>query len=244
VPPAPTVSVVIPTLNEAANLPHVFAGLPPDVHEVIVVDGLSTDGTVSVARMLRRDVRIVLETMPGKGAALRAGFHAASGDIVVMLDADGSADPAEIPAFVDALVRGADFAKGSRFVRGGGSSDITLYRRLGNKGLNGIVNTLFGTSYTDLCYGYNAFWRHCLAPMNVNCSGFEVETLINIHIARAGLIVAEVPSYERERISGRSNLRPLHDGLRVLRTILRERFARGGVQVAVGARARRMPRWS
>ncbi|HVW19413.1 MAG TPA: glycosyltransferase family 2 protein [Solirubrobacteraceae bacterium] len=223
--PAPTVSVVIPTLNEAANLPHVFAELPADLHEVIVVDGLSDDDTVAVAQALRPDVRVVLERAPGKGAALRAGFVAASGDIIVMLDADGSADPAEISAFVAALTAGADFAKGSRFVGAGGSSDITRFRRIGNKGLNGVVNLLFGTRYTDLCYGYNAFWRRCLEVVDIDCHGFEIETLINIRIARARLDVVEVGSFERDRIHGRSKLRPVRDGLRVMRTILRERFA-------------------
>jgi glycosyltransferase involved in cell wall biosynthesis len=176
--------------------------------------------------MLDPAVRVVLEPTPGKGAALRAGFAAARGDVIVMLDADGSADPAEIPAFVRALVGGADFAKGSRFVAGGGSSDITRLRRLGNRGLNVTVNLLFGTRYTDLCYGYNAFWRSCLTTLEVDCSGFEIETLINIRIARAGLAVVEIGSFERDRIHGVSNLRPVRDGLRVMRTILRERFAR------------------
>jgi glycosyltransferase involved in cell wall biosynthesis len=222
----PRVSVVIPTLNEAENLPHVFAELPESVHEVIVVDGFSTDGTLDVARYLRPDVKIVEQEQRGKGDALRCGFAAATGDILVMLDADGSADPAEIPLFVEALMQGVDFAKGSRFREGGGSSDITRLRSAGNRVLNGIVNLLFRTSYSDLCYGYNAFWRHCLGSMNVDCTGFEVETLINIRIARAGLRVREVPSFERTRIHGESNLHTFRDGGRVLRTILRERVRR------------------
>jgi glycosyltransferase involved in cell wall biosynthesis len=222
----PRVSVIIPTLNEAQNLPHVFAKLPRHLHEVIVVDGLSTDGTLDVVRFLRPDAKIVLQQRPGKGDALRCGFEAATGDVLVMLDADGSADPAEIPAFVKALVEGADFAKGTRFRKGGGSSDITPLRRAGNRMLSGTVNVLFGTAYSDLCYGYNAFWRHCLPAMSVDCSGFEIETLINIRIARAGLKVHEVPSFERDRIHGESNLRTFRDGGRVLRTILRERIRR------------------
>lgn len=222
----PRVSVVVPTLNEAANLPHVFAELPDDIHELIVVDGFSTDDTIEMARQLRPDVRIVLQERRGKGNALACGFAAAEGDIVVMLDADGSADPAEIPAFVDALVHGADFAKGTRFALGGGSSDITRLRRLGNRALIGTVNVLFGSRYTDLCYGYNAFWRHCLPVMSVDCDGFEVETLINIRIRRAGLRIAEVGSFERDRIHGSSNLNAWRDGRRVLRTIVRERLRR------------------
>jgi glycosyltransferase involved in cell wall biosynthesis len=217
------VSVVIPTLNEEENLPHVFARLPEGLHEVIVVDGRSTDQTVAVARRLRPDARIVMQTGRGKGNALAAGFRACTGEIVVMLDADGSTDAREIPRFVAALCNGADFVKGSRFAQGGASSDITRIRRLGNRALSALVNGLYGTSYTDLCYGYNAFWARCLPYMRVDCDGFEVETLINVRIAKAGLVVHEVPSYERCRIHGASNLSAVRDGTRVLRTIALER---------------------
>jgi glycosyltransferase involved in cell wall biosynthesis len=229
---APTISVVIPTLNEARNLPHVFSRLPRDIHEVILSDGRSTDNTVEVARALLPEIIVVHESRRGKGAGLQAGFGAATGDIIVMLDADGSADPAEIPRFVEALVSGADFAKGSRYLAGGGSADLTVIRRFGNVGLTALVNLLYGTSYTDLCYGYNAFWRHCLPYLQVDCDGFEVETLINIRIAKAGLRVAEVPSFEKCRIHGQSNLKPLRDGWRVQRTIMRERFGGGTAPAA------------
>jgi len=219
----PSITVVIPTLNEAANLPHVFARMPDGIDEVIVVDGHSTDDTIAVAQALRSDVRIVLQKGRGKGNALACGFAAARGDIIVMIDADGSTDPAEIPHFVAALTSGADFAKGSRFMQGAGSADITPLREFGNRALNGTVNLLFGTRYTDLCYGYNAFWRSCLDHMNVTCDGFEVETLINVRIARAGLRITEVPSMERARMYGESKLNAWRDGRRVLRTIIRER---------------------
>ncbi len=218
----PRISVVIPTLNEAKNLPYVFANLPDDIFEIVPVDGYSTDDTIDVARDLYPDVRVVSQTRRGKGNALACGFEACRGDIIVMLDADGSANGMEIPRFVEALKNGADFAKGSRFTKGGGSSDITVLRRLGNWFFSALVNVLFGTRYSDLCYGYNAFWAHCLPHMSVDCDGFEVETLINIRVARAGLNIAEVPSFEEDRIHGESNLRTFRDGFRVLRTIFRE----------------------
>ena len=220
---SPRVSVVIPTLNEAQNLPYVFAALPPGLFEVIVVDGRSTDGTADIAQHLRPDVRVILEGRHGKGSALARGFAAARGDIIVTLDADGSMDPREIPAFVEALLDGADFAKGSRTLPGAGSADNTHIRRLGNHCLTGLVNALFGTRYSDLNYGYSAFWRRALDVMTIDCDGFEVETLICIRIARAQLVVREVASYEHRRIHGVSNLSAARDGTRVLRTILRER---------------------
>jgi glycosyltransferase involved in cell wall biosynthesis len=230
--PWPRVSVVIPTLNEARNLEHVFAALPPGLHEVIVVDGHSTDGTPEMARLLRPDVRVVKQTRKGKGNALACGFEAATGDIIVMIDADGSTDPAEIPAFVDALTAGADFAKGSRFAAGAGagSSDITWLRRLGNKALGLVANAIYGTRYSDLCYGYNAFWAKHVPVFGLLADakhplwgdGFEIETLLNIRAATAGLAVTEVPSFEYPRIHGTSNLSTVRDGTRVLRTILTE----------------------
>jgi glycosyltransferase involved in cell wall biosynthesis len=221
-PDGPRVSVVIPAMNEAKNLPYAFSRLPEGLYEVILVDGHSVDDTVAVAESLRPGVRIVTQSGKGKGNAMADGFAACTGDIIVMLDADGSTDPAEIPRFVSALRNGADFVKGSRFAQGGSSTDITFARGLGNHVLRTIVNALYGTNYTDLCYGYNAFWARCLPYMRVDCDGFEVETLINVRIAKAGLIVHEVPSYENVRLHGTSNLRALPDGSRVLRTIMRE----------------------
>jgi glycosyltransferase involved in cell wall biosynthesis len=233
--PAPRVSVVVPTYNEAKNLPHVFSLLPEDVYEVIVVDGCSVDDTIEVARSLRPDVRIVLQNRRGKGNAMACGFAAVTGDIVVMLDADGSADPREIPRFVAALTSGTDYAKGTRFANGGGSSDITRVRAWGNRWLNRLANLLFGTNYTDLCYGYNAFWAHCLDVLELDASdrghrerawgdGFEIETLINTRVAKAKLRITEVPSFEYERIHGQSNLNTWRDGMRVIRALVIERF--------------------
>jgi hypothetical protein len=235
----PRVSVVVPTRNEARNLEVVLpaiAAVRPAVHEIIVVDGHSVDGTIETAQRVLPWVKVITQTRKGKGNAMACGFAAATGDVIVMFDADGSADPAEIPAFVRALINGADFAKGSRFVRGGGSDDITLLRKTGNAGLNGVANALFGTSYTDLCYGYNAFWADILPVLDLPAievpapaegmpwgDGFEIETVLNCRVAAAGLKITEVPSMERERIFGQTNLRTFADGTRVLRTLAAER---------------------
>jgi len=252
----PRVSIVVPAKNEARNLELVLPLLPA-VHEVILVDGHSTDDTVATAQRVLPGIRVVQQTRKGKGNALACGFAAATGDVIVMFDADCSADPAEIPAFVDALVLGADFAKGSRFAAGGGSADITRVRRVGNWFLNSIANVLFGTRYSDLCYGYNAFWADVLDHLELPATnlatlpgasgmlwgdGFEIETVINCRIAVAGLDIVEVPSYEQLRVHGESNLNAISDGLRVLKTLNTERrrarrLRRGARPVVITAAA-------
>ena len=218
----PRISVVIPTLNEAENLQYVLSRIPDWVDEVILVDGHSTDNTVEVACKLRSDIRVVMQQRQGKGDALRCGFAAATGDIIVMLDADGSTDPAEIPAFVGALLAGADFVKGSRFLQGAGTSDMPFYRRLGNWSFVTLVRLLFGGAYSDLCYGYNAFWKDVLPRLSLEGDGFEIETIMNVRALRKSLRVAEVPSFEFERVRGTSHLRTIPDGWRVLKAIVRE----------------------
>jgi len=218
------VSVVIPALNEAASLPSVIARLPSSVEEVVLVDGGSTDGTRAVACQLREGLRVVQQRGRGKGDALACGFTAAHGDIIVTLDADGSMDPVEIPRFIEALRSGAEVAKGSRFLAGGGSSDLTFIRRIGNRLLATLFNLLYGTAYTDLCYGYTAFWARCLPQIYPTCNGFEVEAFINGRAVRQALRVTEVPSFERRRLHGNSKLHPLRDGGRVLATMVLERL--------------------
>lgn len=234
----PRVSIVIPAFNEAANLEVILPKLPP-VHQVLLVDGNSSDGTVERSLAVMPSLEVIQQTRRGKGNALACGFSAVTGDIIVMLDADGSADPNEIVAFVEVLKNGADFAKGTRFMTGGGSDDITWFRKTGNFFLNSVANVILGTTYTDLCYGYNAFWTHCLPHLALPETslaaradgkhhwgdGFEIEAIINSRVALAKLKIHEVPSYEYLRMFGESNLNAVRDGFRVLYSLLKEKQA-------------------
>lgn len=217
----PTVSLVIPARNEASNIAWVLEQVPDCVDEIVLVDGRSTDATIVTARSVRPDIRVVHQEGVGKGDALRAGFLASTGDTIVMIDADGSMAPQEIPHFLYYLSHGYDFVKGSRFMAGGGSLDITRLRRTGNQVLMRLASRLYEAPLTDLCYGYIAFHRRYLDYVDLTTTGFEVETRLVISALQSGLRMTEVPSMEMPRRYGKSNLRVVRDGTRVLRTLLR-----------------------
>ena len=222
----PSVSLIVPTLNEADNLPHVLPRVPDWVTEVIIVDGNSTDATVDVARDLLPGVRIVQQPGKGKGDAMAAGFAASRGDILISIDADGSMDPNELYVFVGQLMAGADVVKGSRFMQGGGTNDMELHRKAGNRLLVWFTRLLYGQRFSDLCYGYVGFWRDSLDVIQPDANGFEIEACIQARALRSGLKIAEVPSFEERRINGHSNLRTFRDGWRVLKTLIAERLRR------------------
>ncbi|GAA0810013.1 glycosyltransferase family 2 protein [Spirilliplanes yamanashiensis] len=229
-------SVVLPALNEENNLPLVLEGLPDLVDEVVVVDGGSVDDTVAIAREVRPDAVVVRQTRRGKGNALVCGFAAATGDIIVTLNADGSTDPGEIPRYVDALLAGAEVAHGSRYRAGGGSFEGSRWDDLGNRTLNTMVNALFGTRFTDLAFGYNAFWRSLLPALDlpeadgpaprrggaVWGDGPEIEPLINIRMAAQGLRVVEVASIGYPRIHGEVRRSRLREGGLALKAVAAE----------------------
>lgn len=241
----PRISVVVPTLNESRNIGWVLARLPRDLHEVILVDGCSVDGTVAAAEKARPGIRVLVQPLRGKGAALAVGLAAATGDIAVVMDADGSMDPVEIPGFVGALLSGADVVKGSRAAAGGGSNDLSMVRLLGNRALTFAANRIYRQSWRELCYGYAAFWVDVLPSLDVpglaalpgrdsgvvHGHGFEIEAVLFCRAARADLRVAEVFSFEHERRSGASHLSTWRDGVRVLRALVRERCYRSPVPV-------------
>ncbi len=216
------VTVLICTLNEEQNLSHVLPKIPRWVDEIILVDGHSTDRTVGVAKELRPEIRIIYQQGKGKGDALKYGIQQATGEIIVTLDADGTTDPEEMPKFIEPLLIGYDFAKGSRFLNN--RPNTPLHRQFGNWVLVTAANVLHGTRYTDICSGYNAFWKRAIDKFSLSSDGFEMEQEMNVKIKKAGLKIIEVPCQAKERLGGTSKVQDLKQGLVDLITIVRERF--------------------
>jgi len=219
------VGVVIPTLNEEKNLPKILDGIVElGIKDILVIDGKSKDGTVAVAK--NYGVKIVSQDGTGKGDAIVQVFN--NGylpvDAVVMLDADGSMIPSEIPSFIEKLENGYDVVKGSRFLKNGYSEDMSTFRKIGNFFFLFLVRFLWNADYTDLCYGFAVFNKDSvrrLAP-TLKSKNFEIETEVFIKAQKLGLSVAEIPSVELKRVHGKSNLRAFVDGFRILRMIIFE----------------------
>ena len=218
----PSVTVLICTFNEEKNLPHVLPKIPRWVDEILLVDGHSTDNTVEVAKEIRPEVKVLYQPDRGKGNALGYGMQQASGEIIVTLDADGSTDPEEIPKFIEPLLGGYDVAKGSRFLEG--NPTLSRLRSFGNKLFVRMTNILYGTGYTDLCAGLNAFWAKILQQIDPEGTSALWEPTINIRLKKRGLKVIEVPQRDKGRVAGRREANPLRQGLRILKIIIEERF--------------------
>src|ERR671934_3124104 len=218
----PSVSVVIPCLNEAETIAECVAracaalGENALEGEVIVVDNGSTDGSGDLAR--DAGALVVDEPRRGYGSAYLAGLDVARGDYIVMVDADLTYDFGEIPSFVDQLEHGAQLVVGNRMqnIKPGA---MPLLSRLGNPILSGFLNVLHRTNVRDVHCGMRAVRRDVLPLLNLRTVGMEFASEMVIRATRERLDVREVPIELHPRV-GRSKLEPFRDGWRHLRVIL------------------------
>jgi glycosyltransferase involved in cell wall biosynthesis len=224
--PYPEISVIICSFNEEKNIGYVLPKIPKWVDEILLIDGHSTDETVAVAERLLPNINVIFQPNKGKGDALKCGFKHASKDIIVTLDADGATDPLEMNKFVKALLNGYDFAKGSRFLERLPAKK-PLHRMFGNLLIAACFNALYLTRYSDLCSGYNAFWRKQLGLINMNSSDcYEDEPLLISKAKKAGLRMTEIGHVDFGRIEGESKSPGWRQGFKAMKTITRERIHR------------------
>jgi len=229
----PQLTVLLPAHNEAPTIAGVIAAAlaaAPAPCEVLVIDDGSTDDTA--ARAAAAGARVVrLPHNRGKGEALRVGAREARGERLIILDADGQDDPAELPLLLDALGPGVDLVIGSRFLGTFEPGAITPIDRLGNRLLTALFNRLLGAQITDTQAGFRAIRRDTFLKIGHRAARYDVETDTLARLLAAGGVAVEVPVTRRPRAHGSTDLSRIRDGLRILATILRAR-----------ARSRRRPR--
>lgn len=221
-------SVIIPARNEQDTLPYVLndladvlRALPNYAVEVIVVDDHSTDRTAEIARSFGARV-IANKRKGGKGMALRAGFEAATGNILAMMDADYSHRVEDLPVFLNALKDDVSLVIGSRVV--GGSEEYTHLRALGNVFLSTTLGLCTGRYLSDALNGYKVFRREVFTDFTYTSTSFEIEIEIVANALRTGCRVVEVSSHERARAGGQAKSRVVQHGTRFLARILYEGY--------------------
>jgi glycosyltransferase involved in cell wall biosynthesis len=217
------IGIAIPAYNEEKNICDVLSKLNDfGYNNILVIDGLSSDGTLQVAA--QNGAKIILQDGRGKGQAIRQVLQNdyLNADVLVLMDADGSMSPDEVPRFIEAIQNGADVAKGSRFLPGGGTYDMTRVRKFGNSVMTSMTNLLHSSKYTDICYGFVALNNKAIKKLSptLESNGFDIEAEMFVKAHQLGLKVVEVPSIEYQRKSGESNLHSFRDGLKIFRQII------------------------
>lgn len=219
------VSVIIPTKNEEGAIGRVLKEIPKNVvGEIIVIDGHSTDNTAAEAKAkLRRGKdKFILQKRKGFGNALLQAFKESTGDVIVIMDGDGSQNPKDIPAFLKKIKEGYTYVMGSRYGRGGRSDDDTIIRLIGNRAFTFLTNLTHGTKVSDSLYLFIAIKQADLNKLRLSSPGIEICVEIPIKAHHAGLKFAEVPVVERTRYAGESKVNAFLSGLRILRMVLRK----------------------
>lgn len=221
-------TVLVPVYNEAATIANVLdsvrQALGQEVDILVVDDGSGDD---SAARAEACGARVIrLPVNQGKGAALRAGFLAARGELVVTIDADGQDDPGELPRLVDAARNGGDLVIGSRFIGNIHQGAISSINALATRFFNQLINSLYNAEITDSQAGVRCFRRTLLQQISPRATEYEIETEMLVLALLHGANVVEVPVSRYPRHSGSTSFSRIRHGLRILSTVLVNRVRR------------------
>jgi SAM-dependent methyltransferase len=229
----PSVSVIVPTRNEAGNVAKIFERVPEmgSETELIFVEGGSTDGTyAAIERAMRenpgRRCKLLRQSGVGKGDAMRLGFAEASGDILMILDADLAVPPRDLPRFYNALCDGkAEFANGVRLVYPMEERAMRVANLFGNKFFSLAFTALLGQPIKDTLCGTKAFWRRDYERIAANRDYFgdfdpfgDFDLLLGA--AKLNLKITEIPVRNRRRTYGSTNIRRWSHGWLLLKMVL------------------------
>jgi len=216
------VTLIIPTRNEEGCIGKVLQEVPKKlIQQIIVVDGHSTDNTLKeVKKNLRSKDLVFTQKGMGYGAAFIEGFAKAKGDIIIMMDADGSHNPADIPFMLNKIKEGYEYVMASRYAVGGKSFDDTFIRWFGNQLFTKLTNIIHNMHVTDSLYLFTAIDKDKLNKLDLQSPSFEFCTEIIVKASRAGLRFAEVPAIERARYNGKSKVNAFWHGLKILKMVL------------------------
>ncbi len=223
------VSVIIPTLNEEESLEYVFNKIPKDdIDEVILVDGGSTDRTMEIAQKL--GLKAIRQEGSGLGSAVKQGLELTSGDIKIILDADGSHNPEDIIRLIEKVQEGYDVVVASRYCntlslssifKKGTSYDDTVLTTIGNKFFTLICKLVFKVPINDILMGFKAFRKEVFEKIKIDAKGpeYNVEVVLKAH--KAGFKIGEISTIEQKRRGGKSKLNAFNDGMRILIEIIK-----------------------
>lgn len=217
------VTLLIPTKNEEGCIGRVLREVPRRiVSEIIIIDGHSADNTVMEAKAnMSPGDKLLKQKGDGYGSAFLEGFKMATGDVIVMMDADGSHNPNDIVNIIHKFKQGYEYVMATRYAKGGCSKDDTIIRFLGNKIFTWMTNVIHGTNVTDSLYLFTAISRKGLRKLHLTSPGFEFCTEIIVKAHKANLRFGEVPVTERARFAGKSKVNSFKHGLKILSIILR-----------------------
>ncbi len=209
------VTVQIPALNEAKSLKYTLERIPKEaVDEILVIDGHSTDDTVRIAESL--GCRVLTQPGKGYGDAQIFGFKNAIGDVIISMDADGSADPQEILFLLKKINEGYDLALGSRYLPGAGTEDDTFIRSVGNKAFTFLTNLIYGMNISDSLFFFAAAKKEMLNSLDLKSKDFALCIEVPVKAYKAGYKIGEVACRERPRFADVSRVNAFTDGFRIL----------------------------
>lgn len=214
------VSVIIPALNEVGSIGQVLNDIPKDaVDEILVADGGSKDGTAEL--VTKMGYRIVTQEKKGYGAAIMSGVNQSAGDMVLIINADGSQNPKDIPLLLSKMGEGYDMVLASRYLPGAGSEDDTILHYIGNKIFTFLCNILYGLKVSDVLYFFFAAKKEIfekVKPTSLD-AGICVELPIKTH--KAGFKIGEIPSFEKKRTAGKAKVNAFTAGFKILIRVIK-----------------------